>query len=85
MGQEAWLPVENKLGERREGGAGRGSREASLVGPVVKNAPANAGEMGSIPSPGTKIPQVSGQLRACALEPELEPEHHNYRGAHMLQ
>ena len=55
------------------------------MGPVVKNVPANAGEMGSIPNPGTKIPQVSGQLRACALEPELEPEHHNYRGAHMLQ
>ena len=77
VGEEAWLPVENRLRERREGRAGRGSWEASLVGPVVKNAPANAGDTGSISGQGTKIPQASGQLRAHALEPELEPEHHN--------
>ena len=55
------------------------------MGPVVKNVPANAGDMGSISGQGTKIPQASGQLRGHALEPELEPEHHNERGAHMLQ
>ena len=32
-------------------------------GPVVKNPPANAGNMGSIPGPGTKIPRALGQLR----------------------
>ena len=29
-------------------------------GPVVKNLPANAGDMGLIPGPGTKIPHVWG-------------------------
>ena len=27
-------------------------------GPVVKNSPSNAGDMGSIPGQGTKIPQL---------------------------
>ena len=31
-------------------------------GPVVKNLPPNAGEVGSIPGRGTKIPQATGQL-----------------------
>ena len=31
------------------------------MGPVVKNVPANAGDMGSISGQGTKIPQASGQ------------------------
>ena len=30
-------------------------------GPVVKNPPCNAGDMGSIPSQGTKISQAVGQ------------------------
>ena len=29
-------------------------------GPVVKNLPANAGNMGSIPGPGLKIPHAWG-------------------------
>ena len=29
---------------------------------MVKNPPVNAGDMGSIPDPGTKIPHASGQL-----------------------
>ena len=33
-------------------------------GPVVKNPPANTGDTGSIPSPGTKIPHAAGQLRS---------------------
>ena len=33
-------------------------------GPVVKNSPSNAGDVGSIPAQGTKIPQV--QLSQCA-------------------
>ena len=32
-------------------------------GPVVKNLPANAGDMGSIPGWGTKILQAGGQPR----------------------
>ena len=32
-------------------------------GTVVKNPPYNVGGVGSIPSPGTKIPHASGQLR----------------------
>ena len=31
-------------------------------GPVVKNPPSNAGDMGSIPGWGTKIPHAPGQL-----------------------
>ena len=31
-------------------------------GPVVKNPPSNAGDMGSIPGWGAKIPQAVGQL-----------------------
>ena len=30
-------------------------------GPVVKNPPLSEGDVGLIPGPGTKIPQVSGQ------------------------
>ena len=32
------------------------------VGPVVKNPPSNAGDAGSIPGWGTKIPHAAGQL-----------------------
>ena len=32
-----------------------------LGGPVAKNLPSNAGDMGSIPGQGTKIPQASQQ------------------------
>ena len=31
-------------------------------GPVVKNPPSNAGDAGSIPGRGTKIPHATGQL-----------------------
>ena len=31
-------------------------------GPVVKNLPSNAGDVGSIPGRGTKIPHAVGQL-----------------------
>ena len=34
-------------------------------GPVVKNLPFSAGDSGSIPDWGTKIPHVSGQLSLC--------------------
>ena len=41
-------------------------------GPVVKNLPSNAGDVGSIPGWGTKIPHAVGQLlspRASTREP----------------
>ena len=40
-------------------------------GPVVKNPPSNAGDMGSIAGQGTKIPHAMGQLTPCATTTEL--------------
>ena len=40
-------------------------------GPVVKNLPSNAGDPGSIPGWGTKIPHAMGQLSPCATTTEL--------------
>ena len=51
-------------------------------GPVVKNPPSNAGDTGSIPGRGTKIPHAAGQLSPHATT--REPAHHNYR-AHAPQ
>ena len=42
-------------------------------GPVVKNLPSNAGDVGSITGQGIKIPHATGQLSPHALE----PTHHN--------
>ena len=36
-----------------------------LGGPVVENPPSNAGDMGSNPGQGTKIPHAQGQLDPC--------------------
>ena len=36
-----------------------------LGGPVVKNSPSNAGDAGSIPGRGTKIPHATEQLSPC--------------------
>ena len=40
-------------------------------GPVVKNPPSSAGDVGSIPGQGTKIPHAAGQLspRIATTEP----------------
>ena len=43
-------------------------------GPVVKNPPSNAGDVGSIPGWGTKIPHAEGQLSLRALEPARHNE-----------
>ena len=40
-------------------------------GPVVKNPPHNAGDVGSIPGQGTKIPHAEGQLSLHATTTEL--------------
>ena len=42
-------------------------------GPVVKNLPSNAGDPGSIPGRGTKIPLAAGQLSSHAAT--TEPAH----------
>ena len=34
-------------------------------GPEVKNLPSNAGNMGSIPGWGIKIPRAEGQISLC--------------------
>ena len=39
-------------------------------GAVVKDSPCNAGDMGSIPGWGTKIPQALGQLNPCGVTTE---------------
>ena len=57
-------------------------------GPVVKNLTSSAGDMGSIPGRGTKIPHATEQLSLSASTREsmcckpksphaLEPVHHN--------
>ena len=64
-------------------------------GPVIKNLPSDAGDMGLIPGQGTKIPHAAGQLSLHATTTELthfnkrapvlqttEPTH---PGAHMPQ
>ena len=40
-------------------------------GPVVENPPSNAGDVGSIPGRGTKIPHAVGQLSLPATTTEL--------------
>ena len=44
-------------------------------GPVVKNPPSNAGDAGSIPGQGTKIPHAAGQPSPRATT--TEPTRHN--------
>ena len=39
-------------------------------GPVVRNLPANAGDMGSKPGPGTNIPDSVVQLSSGAITTE---------------
>ena len=46
-------------------------------GPVVKNPPSNAGDTGSIPGQGTKIPHVMEQLSPSTAT--TEPRHHHWR------
>ena len=58
--------------------------------PVGKTLPSNAGDGGSIPGQGTKIPHAMGQLspRATATEWALQPvlrskrSHHKEKPAH---
>ena len=45
--------------------------QGTSLGPVVKNLPYNAGDTGSIPVQGTKIPHAAGQLNPRATAAEL--------------
>ena len=49
-------------------------------GPVVKNTPSNAGDSGSIPGGGTKIPHAAGQLSPRATTIELAYLNERARG-----
>ena len=40
-------------------------------GSVVKNPPSSAGDAGSVPGQGTKIPHAAGQLSLCTTTTEL--------------
>ena len=44
-------------------------------GPVVENLPFNAGDAGSIPGQGTKIPPATKKISLRATT--TEPMHHN--------
>ena len=44
-------------------------------GPVVKNPPSNAGDKGSIPGWGTKIPHATGQINPTAKSREKLMHH----------
>ena len=44
-------------------------------GPVIKNLPLNAGDLGSIPGQGTKIPHALEQLSPGSTT--TEPKHLN--------
>ena len=48
-------------------------------GPMVKNLPSNAKDMGSIPGQGTKIPHTAWQVSPHATAPE--PVHSGARAA----
>ena len=47
---------------------------------MVKNPPANAGDTGLIPGPGTRTLLATEQQSACAAttEPVLQSRSHNY-------
>ena len=50
---------------------------------MVKNLPSNAGDVGSIPGQGTKIPHATGQLSPCATT--TEPTSTREEKTHMPQ
>ena len=52
-------------------------------GSVVKNPPSNAGDAGSIPGRGTKIPHAAGQLSPHATT--TEPAHCKLQSPHAPQ
>ena len=50
-------------------------------GLAVKNLPSNAGDAGSIPGWGTKIPHASGQLSPCTTTTELVCHNQSWHAA----
>ena len=51
-------------------------------GPVVKNMPLNAGDEGSIPGQGNKMPHAAWPLSLCAAT--TDPAYYKQRDAHAL-
>ena len=62
LGQEMMWVWTNKLWQRWRGGSKLKKHWDFPGGAVVKNPPANAGDVGSIPGPGTEIPHAVEQL-----------------------
>ena len=54
------------------------SSSQDFTGPVIKNLPCNAGDVGLISGQGTKIPHAMGQLSPCATSRE-KPTHPKLR------
>ena len=54
---------------------------------MIKNPPYNAGDVGSIPDRGTKIPHATGQLSPCATTTELgtSTREHKLQSPHTLE
>ena len=52
-----WTIIENWIRKVKKGDFPGGT--------VIRNSPSNAGDMGSIPGQGTKIPHAAGQLSLC--------------------
>ena len=65
----------------------RKSQRDSPGGPVVKNPPSSAGDVGSIPGLGTKIPCAAGQLSpsSATTEPARSGAHVPQQRAHEPQ
>ena len=62
----AGAPINTCLGKKKTN-----TKRDFPGGPVVKNPPSNAGDVGSIPGRGTKIPHTTGQLSLRAATTEL--------------
>ena len=60
-----------RLGKMSEGGQKVQTSRDFPGGPVVKNLPYNAGDDGSMPGQGTKIPHAAGKLSPRAATTEL--------------
>ena len=69
-GSDVWSHVKHTVkrrGIRQQDDSINNSNNKDFPGgPMVKNLPASAGNMGSVPGPGIRIPSAMGQLNPCA-------------------
>ena len=61
------LKAPEQLNSGHEGHTQKHTERDFPGGPVLKNPPCNAGDTGSIPGQGTKIPHVVEQLKPVRL------------------